>query len=79
MRLPIVENLTRTQRFFLIFWKWFLRGAPGPMLVASYKKTFFGNAWAQCMEEGMRSTRHWKKGEVELFAAFISQVNSCAY
>ena len=51
----------------------------GPMLVVSYRKRYFGNNWAHCMQEGMRSLRHWSKGEIELFAAFTSSVNSCNY
>jgi hypothetical protein len=31
------------------------------------------------MKRGMRSATEWSVGEVELFAAFVSRINSCGY
>ncbi len=79
MRIEFAKRLSRVQRISLTFWKAVIGEVAGPMLVVSYRKDFFGNFWAPCMQEGMRSLRHWSKGEIELFAAFTSKVNSCNY
>ena len=79
MRIEIVRRLSPLQRVCLAMWKAIIGDVAGPMLVVSYRKRYFGNNWAHCMQEGMRSLRHWSKGEIELFAAFTSSVNSCNY
>ncbi len=79
MRLPIEEHLRPAQKLALKVFKLMLGDAPGPVLVASYNKPFFGNGWAPCMREGMREATEWSVGEIELFAAFVSRVNSCGY
>jgi hypothetical protein len=79
MRLPLEDHLRPVQKVLLRGFKALLGSAPGPVLVASYNKPFFGNAWAPCMKHGMRSATEWSVGEIELFAAFVSRVNSCGY
>jgi hypothetical protein len=79
MRLPLEQHLRPLQKLLLRVFKATLGSAPGPVLVASYNKPFFGDGWARCMKEGMRSATEWSVGEIELFAAFVSRVNSCAY
>lgn len=79
MRIAIERRLAPLQRILLWCWKTFVGEVPGPMLVVSYRKRFFGNQWAACMQEGLRRGRHWSRGELELFAAFTSKVNSCGY
>ena len=79
MRLPLEQHLRPVQKMLLGVFKAVLGSAPGPVLIASYNKPFFGNAWAPCMKEGMRSATEWSVGEIELFAAFVSRINSCAY
>lgn len=79
MRLPLEERLRPVQKLILRLFMLVLGDAPGPVLIASYNKPFFGNGWVRCMREGMRGGTEWSVGEVELFAAFISRVNSCVY
>ena len=79
MRLPIEARLRPVQKVVLRVFKAMFGDAPGPVLIASYNKPFFGNGWAPCMKEGMRRATEWSVGEVELFAAFVSRVNSCGY
>jgi hypothetical protein len=79
MRLPLERHLRPLQKLALRVFKATLGGTPGPVLIASYNKAFFGNGWAPCMKEGMRRSREWSVGEVELFAAFVSRANACAY
>lgn len=79
MRLPLEQQLRPLQKIVLKAFKALLGSAPGPVLIASYNKGFFGNGWALCMKEGMRSATEWSVGEIELFAAFVSRANSCGY
>ena len=79
MRLPLERHLRPLQKMVLQLFKALLGGAPGPVLIASYNKRFFGHGWAPCMKEGMRSATAWRVGEIELFAAFVSRINSCGY
>lgn len=52
---------------------------PGPISTVSYRREFFGRPFVACMGEAMRGSRHWQRGELELFAAFVSKLNRCAY
>ena len=79
MRLPLERRLRPLQKVALGVFRALLGRAPGPVLIASYNKAFFGNGWAPCMKLGMRSAAHWSIGEIELFAAFVSRINSCGY
>jgi hypothetical protein len=79
MRLPLEAGLRPFQKVLLRTFKLMLGDAPGPVLIASFNKRFFGNEWTRCMKEGMRGATAWSVGEIELFAAFVSRLNSCAY
>jgi hypothetical protein len=79
MRLPLERHLRPVQKIGLQLFKAMFGGAPGPVLIVSYNKRFFGSGWATCVKEGMRSATAWRVGEIELFAAFVSRINSCGY
>lgn len=52
---------------------------PGPIALFSYRRRFFGQAFSACLTEAMRGPSEWTVGERELFAAFVSKLNQCAY
>lgn len=52
---------------------------PGPAAVMQYRPDFFGRHYAQALQEGLRGGEAWQRGELELFAAFVSSRNQCAY
>jgi hypothetical protein len=79
MRLPLEAHLRPIQKLLLRAFNVMFGRTPGPVLIASYNKAFFGNGWAPCMKKGMRSATEWSIGEIELFAAFVSRLNSCGY
>ncbi len=79
MRLPLEDRLRPLQKLALRGVRAIVGRTPGPVLIASYNKPFFGNGWAPCMKEGMRSATEWSVGEIELFGAFVSRVNACGY
>ena len=80
MRLDILERGHRpVQKVFL----WIMAQLAGrrvaPVLLFNYRSELFGKAFAACLQEAMRRSTQWTVGEVELFAAFVSNVNRCAY
>jgi hypothetical protein len=81
MRLQLLENGHRPfQKVILSLIRLVSGGhAPGPILVMSYRRELFGKYLAACFQEGMRRAQEWSVGEVELFAAFVSQLNECKY
>lgn len=52
---------------------------PGPIAVMSYRREIFGQGLAKCFQEAMRQQTEWTDGETEVFAAFVSKLNSCSY
>ena len=44
-----------------------------------YRPAFFGSAISQLSQEVLRGPSSWSVGERELFAAFVSQKNQCAF
>jgi len=53
--------------------------APGPALLCSYHPGLFGGPFAAYAQRVMRGPSSWSVGERELFAAFVSRRNRCAY
>jgi hypothetical protein len=79
MRIEIISKCSFLQRLQLRLVKQYLGFVPGPIQSMTYKRDFFGKYYCQCLEEAMRKAKCWTKGEVELFAAFVSKQNDCAY
>jgi len=80
MRLAVLKHgHSRFQRMQL----WVLRAlsgrAPAPVMMMSYRRHFFGKHFARCLQEGMRNAQEWSVGEVEMFAAFVSNLNRCRF
>jgi len=80
MRLEILKSGHRpVQKVFLRIIEQIMGHVPGPISVMSYRKEIFGATLSACFEEAMRGGTEWTDGETEIFAAFVSRVNSCAY
>jgi len=81
MRLTILEKgLRPVQKLVLTIFKTLTGGlVPGPLLVLSYRRELCGKYLTVCFQEGMRKATEWSVQEVELFAAFVSKLNSCHY
>jgi hypothetical protein len=81
MRLRILEDgLRPLQKVVIGFLRIVLRGeVPGPVSVLSYRRNLFGKHIAPCYQQGLREATQWSVGEMELFAAFVSQLNQCNY
>lgn len=57
----------------------FLVTVPGSVSVVSYRRNFFGKHFARCVQEALRTTDEWPVGELEIFAAFVSNLNRCRF
>ena len=80
MRLEILDNgHTLWQKPALKMIEMMMGSVPGPIAISSYRRELFGKHFNACVQEGMRQSTAWSKGEVELFAAFTSKLNSCRY
>jgi hypothetical protein len=81
MRLQVLENGFRPiQKLILYFLNRTTGGfVPGPIAVMSYRRELFGKYLPACFQEGMRDTEEWSLGEVEIFAAFVSNLNRCKF
>lgn len=44
-----------------------------------YRPELFGAPFSSCLQEVMRGPSDWSVGERELFAAFVSRKNQCAF
>jgi uncharacterized peroxidase-related enzyme len=53
--------------------------APDILRVLMYRPEFFGKPFNVYTQELLRGPSEWTVGERELFAAFVSQVNECAF
>jgi uncharacterized peroxidase-related enzyme len=80
MRLAILDNGQRLRaRMFL----WLMRTVAGSedavVKTALYRSSFFGRPFLRFVRLTMRGPSEWSAGERELFAALVSQLNSCPY
>jgi hypothetical protein len=80
MRLEILKSGHRPlQKLFLRLIARIVGQVPGPIALMSYRKEIFGKGLSGCLEQAMREATRWTQGETELFAAFVSSLNECAY
>ncbi|MCG8349594.1 MAG: hypothetical protein MI924_17650 [Chloroflexales bacterium] len=82
MRLNLLEdnsNYTGAAKWLTPLLQRMSGSIPGPIAVAAYNRSFFGAQWSVCLHKGMSQPQTWSRGEVELFAAFVSRLNECAF
>ncbi len=80
MRLALLKRgQSRRQRLLFGAVRLIAGRVPGPLLVLSYNKPFFGKDFARLLQLSMRELKHWSVAEAELFAALVSKENQCEY
>ena len=80
MRLSILERGHRPlQKLQFALIRGLCGHVPGPILMMSYRRDFFGRHLAEGLQQAMRQAGEWSVGELELFAAFVSNHNRCHY
>lgn len=52
---------------------------PGPPLTMSYRPAFFDKRFVGFLLRGMHGSGGWTKGDVEMFASFVSSLNACRF
>lgn len=79
MRLPLRENLSFLQRLIMRIVVAKSGFEPGPVTVCSYRKRFVGEKFMRALQAAMIEAKHWQRQETELFAGFVSNLNSCVF
>lgn len=81
MRLQVIENgLSPLQKLQMgLIRKMMANHVPGPIPALSYRSTFFGKQFNDCVQTALRKATEWHKSEAELFAAFVSHHNQCPF
>jgi hypothetical protein len=52
---------------------------PGPPLALTYRPDLLNKDLAGYIQRAMHGSGGWSRGEAELFAAFVSKLNSCNF
>ena len=82
MRLDILTNgrgLKPLQKLQLLPIEWLVGVKPPNFIILSYRRELFGQYFARFLQETMRQATEWRKGELELFAAFTAKQLACTY
>ena len=59
---------------------WVMRGAvPDVVRTTLYRPSSFGKPFGKATHHAIQESDHWKIGEAELFAAFVSRQNQCPF
>jgi len=81
MRLKILQQgQSRRNRVAMRLMGAVAGGEPDDVIKTSlYRPEFFGRAWIDLLRAVMRGPSDWTPGERELFAAFVSRLNTCHF
>lgn len=80
MRLRRVHSGHRLgDKLFLALMRIVAGHAPGVVRTLRYRKEYFGTPFSALTQQVMRGPSPWSVGERELFAAFVSRLNQCAF
>jgi hypothetical protein len=78
MRLKVLHHGHRPlQKLQLAIIRAIVGQVPGPIATMSYRRNLFGRWMSACLVEAMQQPKHWSRGEVELFSAYVSDQNRC--
>jgi hypothetical protein len=73
------EHRPRSARLVLALVRRVIGIKPGPMLALTYRPELFSAALRRYLARGVAHAGPWSKGEAELFAAFVSNLNTCRF
>ena len=63
----------------LKFAMWHVGAVPGPPLTISYRPELFHKDFVGYIVRAMQGSENWDKGHAEMFASFVSKLNSCHF
>jgi hypothetical protein len=80
MRLSFLEKPRgMVQKFRFAYMRALAGRVPSPILTLSYRRDLCGKHLALCFREGLGKARAWSRPEIEIFAAFVSNLNRCLF
>ena len=81
MRLKKIENRQTLSKKLILALIGLKLGehAPDVLRTVWYRPDFFGKHYGRYLNAVMRGPSEWSVGERELFAAFVSKLNECAF
>ena len=80
MRLKILTHGHRWQERLKLAFIGLVGGSPPDVVkMLMYRPEFFGTPFSDLLHDVMRGPSRWSPGERELFAAYTSQLNRCAW
>ena len=57
----------------------YVNAYPGPPLAISYRMDLFDRSFIGYIVRAMKGSGGWDRGHAEMFAAFVSKLNSCVF
>ncbi len=81
MRLKKIESGLKLSKKLILALIGFKLGerAPDVLRTVWYRPEYFGRNYSRYLNAVMRGSSEWSVGERELFAAFVSKLNECAF
>lgn len=81
MRIDLSRSVHRNSllKLLLVGIRLILGTIPGPVYFISWRKSLFHKTFPVYGSRGMSGRGHWARGESELFATFVSKLNSCHF
>ncbi|MEM7116707.1 MAG: hypothetical protein AAF614_30005 [Chloroflexota bacterium] len=81
MRIDLISGGKRPfpARIMMELFKWQAGVYAGPTVTITYRPDLLNRDLANYTLRGMHGSGGWTKGEAELFAAFVSHLNSCNF
>ena len=81
MRLKKIESGQKLSKKLILALMGFKLGerAPDVLRTVWYRPECFGQPYGRYLNAVMRGPSEWSVGERELFAAFVSKLNECAF
>ncbi|RMG91800.1 MAG: hypothetical protein D6706_17835 [Chloroflexi bacterium] len=81
MRINLIQSKRRSPgaRVALALFKMRTGAYPGPVLALTYRPDLLNRDFRKYIARGMSGAGCWSRGEAELFAAFVSRLNSCHF
>lgn len=59
--------------------RFYIGMVPGPQLTLEWRPDLFHSSMYAYVNRGMSARGNWDKGESELFASFVSNLNTCNF
>ncbi len=81
MRIDLVHGARRPLPMRMVFWliRRYIDHVPGPLLAMTHRPQFVPMGLWGFVSESLGKNLSWKRGDAELFGAFVSNLNRCHF